>query len=362
MSEVFRKPVSRMASEPQQFLASATATPARTRSTSGGTKRSRAGSKRQRRKKVLQVRLHAVIVSVIAGEPVFCVETEDPSGRSRLPVAEFKAERHRSLEQPLIDAHLSHFGGRPSVPELLDCQLGQVEPDADVTWIEITYLSLVQQAVTERRPTRPEAEAFESGRLRWQSFYMALPWEDWRHGRPSLLDAVVLPLLATSEGGVRRRRSPNRRRQDPRSVRLSAASALFSGSVEDWDPRRTLERYEALVAAGAIVEAVIGGRNEPVAAADPRLGTVMASGDRRRVSLALSRLRRAVKDRPDVSAVMPAEFTLFELQRCVEGILGPPLHKQNFRRQLEAYRLLEPVGRVKADTGGRPAQLYRFIT
>lgn len=351
-----------MASEPNEYLAVATAKTVSARSKSGGSKRSGVGGRRLKRAKVVQVRLHAVIVSVIAGEPVFCVETEGPTGRFRLPVAEFQAERNRSLEQPLIDAHLSQFEGRASVPELLDCRLSEDDPDANVAWIEITYLVLVQQLSTGRRPTTPEAEAVESGRLRWQSFYMTLPWEDWRHGRPSLLDAVVLPLLATSEGRVRRRRSPSRRRPDPRSVRLSAASALFSGSVEDWDPRRTLERYEALVAAGAIVEAAFRGRNEPVAAADPRLGTVMAAGDRRRVSLALGRLRRAVKDRPDVSAVMPTEFTLFELQKCVEGILGPPLHKQNFRRQLDAYRLLEPVGRVKGDTGGRPAQLYRFIT
>jgi hypothetical protein len=44
----------------------------------------------------------------------------------------------------------------------------------------------------------------------------------------------------------------------------------------------------------------------------------------------------------------------------VEGVAGVPLHKQNFRRALERSGLVEGLGRLDQDTGGRPAELFRF--
>ena len=58
---------------------------------------------------------------------------------------------------------------------------------------------------------------------------------------------------------------------------------------------------------------------------------------------AIGELRRAIKCRPVVFELMHDEFTLFELQKTVEAILGPHLHKQNFRR------LVEGCGLVGAD-------------
>ena len=84
-------------------------------------------------------------------------------------------------------------------------------------------------------------------------------------------------------------------------------------------------------------------------------------GDQARVLAgAIGELRRSVKCRPVIFELMPDEFTLFELQKTVEAILGPHLHKQNFRRLVEGAGLVEPTGEVKMRTGGRPAKLYRF--
>jgi hypothetical protein len=84
-------------------------------------------------------------------------------------------------------------------------------------------------------------------------------------------------------------------------------------------------------------------------------------GDQSRVlARALGELRRAIKRRPVVFELMPEEFTLFELQKTVEAILGPHLHKQNFRRLIEGCGLVEPTGALRLRTGGRPAQLFRF--
>ena len=57
---------------------------------------------------------------------------------------------------------------------------------------------------------------------------------------------------------------------------------------------------------------------------------------------------------------MGEAFTLSALQRTVEAIAGVALHKQNFRRVVERTGLLEGLGRIDADTGGRPAELFRF--
>jgi len=83
--------------------------------------------------------------------------------------------------------------------------------------------------------------------------------------------------------------------------------------------------------------------------------------DHRRVlATAIGRIRAKIKWRPVVFELMSDEFTLFELQRTVEAILGPHLHKQNFRRLVESAGLVEPTGEVRSKTGGRPAKLFRF--
>ena len=74
----------------------------------------------------------------------------------------------------------------------------------------------------------------------------------------------------------------------------------------------------------------------------------------------IARLRAKIKYRPVVFELMPPRFTLLQLQRTVEAIAGVALHKQNFRRVLERAGLVEGLGRFDADTGGRPAELFRF--
>jgi hypothetical protein len=78
------------------------------------------------------------------------------------------------------------------------------------------------------------------------------------------------------------------------------------------------------------------------------------------LACAIAELRRAIKSRPAIFELMPELFTLFELQKAVEGILGPHLHKQNFRRLVEGEGLVEQTEEFRQRTGGRPARLYRF--
>ncbi|MBU0656000.1 MAG: NUDIX hydrolase [Gammaproteobacteria bacterium] len=57
---------------------------------------------------------------------------------------------------------------------------------------------------------------------------------------------------------------------------------------------------------------------------------------------------------------LPEKFTLPELQQLHEILLGMPLQKKSFRRRIEQAELLEDSGEKRADSGGRPATLYRM--
>jgi len=129
---------------------------------------------------------------------------------------------------------------------------------------------------------------------------------------------------------------------------------------------RVLERYELLYEAGLAPEAArdrererggVGAEPSDFRAA---LGEPMLSDHRRILATGLGRLRGKLKYRPVAFELTPPEFTLSQLQRCVEAVAGVALHKQNFRRGLERADLVEGLGRVHAETGGRPAELFRF--
>lgn len=72
----------------------------------------------------------------------------------------------------------------------------------------------------------------------------------------------------------------------------------------------------------------------------------------------------ALRDRMDLAPIafrmLPAEFTLSELQQIYELLLGRRLHKASFRRALQAAYLVEPTESWRSEGRGRPAQLFRY--
>ena len=151
---------------------------------------------------------------------------------------------------------------------------------------------------------------------------------------------------------------------DGDAQRLSHIRLLFALDGAVWNEERVLERYELLYEAGLAPEAARDRGERPLPEHAERLkaalGEPMISDHRRILATALSRLRGKLKYRPVVFELMPEAFTLSALQRAVEAILGAPLHKQNFRRALERAELVQGLGRFETDTGGRPAELFRF--
>jgi 8-oxo-dGTP diphosphatase len=57
--------------------------------------------------------------------------------------------------------------------------------------------------------------------------------------------------------------------------------------------------------------------------------------------------------------LLPAHFTLPELQQTYEQILGEQLDRGNFYRKIKESDVLESIGRQR-EGKGRPAALYRF--
>ena len=86
----------------------------------------------------------------------------------------------------------------------------------------------------------------------------------------------------------------------------------------------------------------------------------MLHDHRRILATGIARLRAKIKYRPVVFELMPPAFTLLGLQRVVEALAGVRLHKQNFRRLIARQALVEETGAMVAETGGRPARLFRF--
>lgn len=200
--------------------------------------------------------------------------------------------------------------------------------------ISISYLGLTREG-----GPRGDAEAS------WQSWYDFFPWEDHRAGTPAVIGKTIVPHLTEWASAAK----------SARQDRLQRIAISF-GTKGEWNEELMLQRYELLYEAGLVAES---GRRALKATARV-LGRPMVSDHRRILATGIARLRAKIKYRPVVFELMPAKFTLLQLQRAVEAIAGRLLHKQNFRRLIEQQELVEETGEATPDTGGRPAKLFRF--
>jgi hypothetical protein len=317
-----------------------------------------------------RVGLAAVIIAVTEERPrVLVVRRSSPASAGREPGD--PSPQPESLPAGPFDpgVHISlNRGVRDWVREQADLDINYVEqlytfgnryrdPDefrGGPRLLTVAYLALTH-----------EAPVAGSGRARWRDCYGLLPWEDWRTGRPPVLSEVIGPALERWSDAAGDPSSRLARRERSRLL-----FDLETGAKRD--PVLALERYELLYESGLVLEALRD--REARAAAEGttarigdderatagRLGQPMAGDDRRIIAAALARLRGKLAYRPLVFDLLPAEFTLLQLQRVVEALAGLRLHKQNFRRMVMHAELVEATGRTEATSRGRPAELYRF--
>ena len=132
---------------------------------------------------------------------------------------------------------------------------------------------------------------------------------------------------------------------------------LGSWGSADRDPRgwSTTHAYFALVpavkkyAADARWFAIYAGKVKPKLGFDH--GDILET--------AIQRLRSKVEYTSLPAYLMPAEFTLPDLQKVYEIVLDRPLEKSAFRTRMLAADLIEPVAKMRKGPN-RPAQLYRL--
>jgi hypothetical protein len=298
--------------------------------------------------------LSAVIIALRGGEArVLTVRphdarTDQTSVLEGLPFGPFEPEGQRTFELALRDyvtnqtrfelgyvEQLYTFGDKGRDAPLADVGAGVARV------ISVGYLALAPTAVDTHAPDTT-----------WSPWSRFFPWEDWRNGRPELIDSQIRPALE--------------RWAERNGARHDRIRQLFALDGAPWNEERVLDRYELLYEAGLAPEAARdryrarGGEPAEPTATAPGLGEPMISDHRRILATGLGRLRGKMKYRPVIFELMGEAFTLSALQRAVEAISGVALHKQNFRRAVERTALVEGLGRMDVDTGGRPAELFRF--
>ncbi len=294
--------------------------------------------------RAIEIGLNAAIVAVAEGQPLILVVSGDT-----LPFGPFDPLAHRTFETGLRDWVAEQTALKLGYAEQLytfgDRGRHSLSGDVGPHLVSVGYLALT-------RIDDEPSDALERAGATWRPWYDFFPWEDWRGGRPALLDETLLPALSkwARASAEKNDGKPLARRE---RVRLA-----FGEDGARWDEERALDRYELLYEAGMVPEAARDGREAT------RLGLATGASmrfDHRRIlATAISRLRAKLKYRPVVFELMADEFTLTELQNTVEAISGRHLHKQNFRRLVEGAALVEPTGAMAHRSRGRPAALFRF--
>ncbi len=296
----------------------------------------------------IEINLTAAIVAVEEKTPLVLVtRTGADEG---LPSGPFDPRTHRTLDMGLRgwvqDQTALGVGYAEQLYTFGDRGRHMTPGDTGPHIVSVGYLALTRPA-DEYGTRKASGAAFEP----WYDFF---PWEDFRDGPPALLGNVVTLLSAWAADKT----AEPQRQTGSRRERLHFA---FGSDREMWDEEKVLDRYELMYEAGLVEEARRDGRESALRRDNvPKFGRTMRFDHRRILATAIGRLRSKLKYRPVVFELMPGEFTLTELQRTVEAVSGRHLHKQNFRRLVEAADLVEPTGATSIATGGRPAQLFRF--
>jgi hypothetical protein len=300
----------------------------------------RAAARAPQSGEAVAVAVTAAILAVRGGEPVVAVlSAQNHTREESLPGGPFCPRAHRTLEDGVGAWVRTQTGVEIGFLQQLCASAEGADAEPASSTVSVSYLALVGPGQCNDRT-----------QASWRSWYNFFPWEDWRDGQPSCLADILarLEAWAAEAGPPCTATTPGER-----GHRLRLAFGAAGGG---WDEEKVLDRYELMQEAGLIGPGADGAAPAPL----PRLMHPLLGDHAAVLARAVGELRRAVKCRPVVFELMPDDFTLFELQRTVEAVLGPHLHKQNFRRMVEGGGLVEPTGEHRLRTGGRPARLYRF--
>ncbi len=276
--------------------------------------------------------LVAVLVAVTHGQARILTTHQGQS----LP-AGVLSPLHRSLQKGVrvwVEEQTAQpLGYLEQLYTIVDTQRGQA---AKQLWLSVSYVGLVTEVAADHLNLQ----------AKWMDWYAFFPWEDRRIVQTER-DRVILSALTAWIAA-----SSDVETQQFRQQRVD----MYWGQGEwTWSEELALQRYELMYETGMLQESP-----EANPALWPYTGMAMQGDHRRIFATAISRLRAKIKYRPLIFDLMPAEFTLLQLQQSIETLAGLTLHKPNFRRLIQHQDLVEPTGSSVMQERGRPAQLYRF--
>lgn len=170
------------------------------------------------------------------------------------------------------------------------------------------------------------------GREKW-----TLPWAWFTPGTSPDDRAlhVIADALGAKPGWLAQIGATGDDRRHPGGAALSIGYAAVT-AAKDRGPAATAQWFPA-------------GRLPPLA---PRHAALVAT--------AQLALRERLDTAPIAFRLLPATFTLTDLQNVYELLLGRRVHKASFRRSLQAAWLVEPTDEWRSEGRGRPAQLFRY--
>lgn len=209
-------------------------------------------------------------------------------------------------------------------------------------------------SLTEQSP-RPESE-----------LAVAAPEVDIRIAALTIANDALYVLLDRAEGIQQLPRSAPSRFE---SIDLQARELLRAhlGAPEQYMEQlytltvmesgiwRIVVSYVALISSPDWLVPLARGRWQLLSSLDG-----LSVGDELVLEYALFRVRAKLDYTTIGFNLLPAEFTLSELQSAYETVLGRKLDKRNFRRRMSALGILTVTGSTKRDGSHRPARLYRY--
>lgn len=209
----------------------------------------------------------------------------------------------------------------------------RIDNQPEVRTISISYLGLVRQ------------QNFSLNETEWHGWYEYFPWEN----------RLKLTVKTTREMMIEALYEWQQQHIEDLDSIKRRIDFLFGLNGYAWNEDLILQRYELLYEAGLVPESRNRqGKEKNVAGQD------MFADHRRILATAIARLRAQIKYKALVFELMPTEFTLLQLQKTIEQIIGRSLHKSNFRRMIEQQNLIEETGRITDQYRGRPAKLFRY--
>jgi 8-oxo-dGTP diphosphatase len=86
----------------------------------------------------------------------------------------------------------------------------------------------------------------------------------------------------------------------------------------------------------------------------------LAYDHRQIIDTAIERLAAKLSYTNVIYGLLPDEFTLADVQKFYEVILGHQLDKRNFRKKILSLGIVEKINKKKNTGPNRPAELYKF--